>query len=125
MNDIYTYDTHYNTSNLTLLDKINICILTQSKCYDWRVDLLKSGSFAREKVEMDFVEILNKLGEKDHFTIIHRKGYNSWKDNDFFDNKWCLEVGFTTFESPAYYLWIYCKESFVDELVEKFKLEKK
>lgn len=87
-----------NTSGLSLDEKRELLIRSRAKCFEWWVDILDcSKSFARQRIEMTFDEILAKLTTKCHFTVIVRDLPNKH-----------IEVGFSTMNvvSPNYYLWI-------------------
>lgn len=109
-----------------------ICRDAKGKCYNWWVDHQPSN---RETIEMDFDEILKYLyTEKIHFSIIHRRGYESWNEEDSWQ-KWHLEIGFCTLARKNtlptttldikgdLYLWIKLDESYIQYFVEKYNLE--
>ena len=102
----------YNTQKLSLKQKDQICYEAKERSYTWWVD--KKDSWRREKIEMDFDEIMAKLSPTCHFVIIQR---------DVSGEGIYLEVGFCTMrETPEYFLWIYCKIENLEFFIDKYKL---
>lgn len=112
-------------ARFSLDKKKEICDWAKERCKIWRVDKLDiAESWARQEIEMSYEDIMKLLNDKCHFTIIHRRGYEEWKEEPNFETNWCLEVGFSTMGlSPEYFLWVYCDEKYVDDIVREFKLE--
>jgi len=104
----------YNVSSLSVKDKIDILNNAITICRDWHVDILDtSKSFARQKIDMTQKDILTKFSDKCHFVVIHRRG---------FEPEYFGEIGFSTFSSPSYFLWIYLNEDIFSDLVKRFNL---
>jgi len=81
----------------------------------WHVDILDCyKSFCRQRIEMSWEEIMSKLDPSVHFVVIHRR---SPIEGNF------GEVGFSTMESPAYFLWVFMTIDNFKLLVEKFNLK--
>jgi len=110
-----------------------ICRDAKDKCFNWWVD--HQPGWTRKKIEMDFDEVLKYLyTEKIHFSIIHRRGYESWNTEDSWD-KWHLEIGFCTMARKNtlpttdidikgdLFLWIELNEQYIPYFIEKYKLE--
>lgn len=99
------------TRNLTLAEKREICHRAYHKCFNWWADILDcSESFHRKQIDMSFEEIMEKLDDNAHFSIIHRTF-----DDDY------LEVGFSTMKTPSYFLWMELDPEFIPEFTEGLK----
>jgi len=106
----YKYD-------LSLTQKIELLKEAKDKSHKWWVDILDcSKSFARQKVEMGLEEILGKLKDDSHFTVIHR--------HDHIEGEY-LEVGFRTMDrlETSYFLWIYCTIDNLSYFISKYDLK--
>jgi hypothetical protein len=113
-----TVDDFYNTRKLTVMQKKAICRWAKSVCYSWWVDILDcTKSFARQKIDMSFTEILKKLKRSGHFVIIHRRDIVRYTDEAEY-----IEIGFSTMRSPDYFLWILLNTKYLPEL--KLRLER-
>jgi hypothetical protein len=112
---MYKPDTFYKTEHLNIDEKKELLSWSKDKSFKWWVDKLDvSESWARQKIDMSYNEVITKLDDSCHFVVIHRKGYNE---------HYYLEVAFCTLaKKPEYYLWINCEEKYVKEIVQKFKL---
>ena len=123
MSNKYFEDIFYNTQHLSLKEKEQICREAKERCYEWWTDRLVGVQ--REKIEMDFDEMVKKLYDNEfhHFVIINRRGYEDWKDPECYWSRhnWCGEIGFV---SGIYYLWIYIKTEELDFFIEKYNLRK-
>jgi hypothetical protein len=119
----YKPDIFYKVGHLSLIQKSIIIHYAKLGAIDWWVDKLDcSESWARQRIDMSFNEIMKKLDEKCHFVIIHRRGYLDDKDKELW--KWKGEVGFTTMGlGVEYYLWIHINEDYLKEMIEEFDLE--
>lgn len=118
------HDTFYDTGKLTLDEKRSIC--QEISDFDeeaWHVDVLGRNSFRREEINMAWDEIMRKLDENCHFSFIHRRGYENWKENSMFPNRWRLEVGFKTREDEPHFLWLWCNEEHIEGFVAKYDLK--
>lgn len=106
----------YKHSHLDTEQKIELMHYAKEQSYEWWVDILDCNvSFARQRIEMSFEDILSKFDNSCHFVIIHRKGFIS--DNFY------VEIGFSTMvKAPDYFLWIHLKEEKLSKLIEKYKL---
>lgn len=104
----------YDTSGLSLEEKLAILDGAKEKADRWWVDILDcSVSIRRQKIEMSYEEIKNKLANDSHFVIIHRN--NSPVEDH-------LEIGFSTMGAePNYYLWIYLDVKYIPEFTENLK----
>lgn len=122
MSGIYFPDVFYKIEHLSLEQKEEICREAKDRSYEWWTDELVG--FKREKIEMEFDEMLEKLHNDDfhHFVIIERRGYEDWKDPEciWANHSWCGEIGFT---SGIYYLWIYMKTEELDFFIKKYNLK--
>jgi hypothetical protein len=92
----------YNVSNLTFEEKKQLLLRAKAVCQNWWVDILDCAkSYSRQEIEMSFEEILGKFNKDCHFAVVHRhlppvENY--------------LEIGFSTFADPSYFLWKYLPE---------------
>lgn len=110
-------DIFYRTNHLSVLEKKQLCKEAREKCLKWWVDKLDcSESFARQKIEMPFTNILKKLKRGSHFVFIIRN-MNFVYDKDQF-----LEIGFRTMTGIDYFLWIHCDIKNLDYFQKKYKL---
>ena len=112
----YERDLFYDTDDLSPLDKIKIIQNAFDVKSEWRVDKLDcSKSFARQKIEMSFPDIMEKFNNNAHFVVIHRKGFSS--------EEHIGEVAFRTMSEIEYFLWIYLSVSQLNKIIEKYKLK--
>ena len=122
----YEYDVFYELPNDTLENKINVINWAKKNSFDWCVDILNCNiSWVRKRIEMSWEDILEKFNDDCFFRIIYRKGYVNWKNNKNYTDTWCLNIVFrtTSINNEEYFLWILCKEEFVEKIVKKFKLK--
>ena len=111
-----TMDIFYNTQNLSLEQKIALLDDCQAACFHWWVDKLDcSVSFRRERIEMTYEEMKQKLTTKSHFVVIDRKYFRS-------DDKKYFEIGFCTMESIEYFLFIHVEDELMFPIIEKYDL---
>jgi len=109
-------DTFYNTQNLNLEQKVALLDDCKAVCFHWRVDKLDcSVSFRRERVEMTFEEIKQKLTEASHFVVINRDFY-------MMDEKKHFEVGFCTLTKIEYFLFMHVEDEKMFPIIEKYGL---
>jgi hypothetical protein len=108
----------YKTHKLSLEQKKNLLLDCKEKCYKWWVDILDcSVSAARQKVDMSFDEMLQKLNKKSFFTVIDRGTFYNWDTKHF-------EIGFSTItENPEYFLFILVKDEDFKDLKFKYGLK--
>lgn len=107
----------YDTSGLTLEEKTQLLIDSKELSYNWQVDTLDcSKSWARQKIEMPFDEIMSKLTNKCHFVIVLRNTYGMDLENYY-------EVGFSTFDDPSLFLFVFVEIEKFSQIIEKFKLK--
>jgi len=124
--DVYSPDLWYETSHLTLKTKRKLLVAAKGFSFgNYWIDVLHS--FQRKKIDMKWNDILDMLDNQSHFVVIYRRGYESWKENNdtFNHQKWALELGFSTWGSPTYYLWIYIKDRYAELLIKNFKLKER
>ncbi len=112
---IYEQHEHYDTSVLSFKEKEDLLRRAFDKKFKWWVDKLECRvSFAREKIDMSFEEVMTHFSDKAHMVVIHRK--------EKFPNVPYLEVGFCTMGSPIeYFLWIKVPISLKEEFVKNLK----
>jgi len=117
------HDIFYNSYKFPLKKKKEICDWAKERCFHWHVDEL--SGMQRKQIEMSYEDIMNKLDDKSHFVVIHRRGFENMRGKPReYMGEWCLEVGFRTFSlGIEHFLWIYCKEELVEELINKFEIK--
>jgi len=115
--EVFENDIFYDINNLAL-DKI-IELLNEAKkiSYDWWVDVLDVNiSFARQKIEMSFKDVLKRIDDNTHFVFIHRKGHPAWEHR--------LEIGFRTMEAKDHFLFIYVDKEKERYFIDKYGLKR-
>jgi hypothetical protein len=116
MNQEYHHDKFYNVHNLDLKVKLEIIYDAKNCATEWWVDELDcSKSFARQKIDMSFEDILKKFTNAALFNVVNRRGHN---------DPWYGEISFRAME-PAidYFLWINVTQGHLDRLIEKYNLK--
>lgn len=109
-------DTFYNTRELNLEQKIALLDDCKAVCFLWWVDKLDcSVSFCRERIEMTYEEMKQKLTNKSHFVVIDRKYFMS-------DEKKHFEIGFCTMTSIEHFLFIHVEDEMMFPIIEKYGL---
>jgi len=109
-------DTFYNTKNLSIIRKKSLLEECHKHCRKWWVDILDCDkSMSRQSIEMSFKGILKKLKANSHFVVI---------DRQFHPLDICkhYEIGFSTMEAPSHFLWIWIEDSFMPNILKKYKL---
>jgi hypothetical protein len=88
--------------------------------YDWQADKLDcSVSFARQKYDCSFEEILGRLKEDAYVVVINR---GTWGDVRI-EGKEHFEIGFRSMELPVdYFLFIYVESEKMPPILEKYHL---
>ena len=120
----YFQDIFYTIDKLEVTEIKKLLQEAKDECNSWRVDILDcSISTNRHTIEMSFENIMKRIDDNPHFIFIHRRGYDDWKGSEFHKEAWCLEVGFTTLNSPSYFLWIHLPKEKIDYYVNKYNLE--
>ena len=109
----------YDIRNLSLRRKKALLIDALALSDEWWIDVLDcSKSLARQRIDMEFGEMLKKLKSDCHFVVIDREFYPTDKFKHF-------EIGFSTMSgTPAYYLWIRVADRHMPNLLKKYKLAK-
>ena len=109
----------YDTSELSLEQKIDVLKYAKSVCSSYRIDQLYSNEWIRTPTKMSFNGILSKLklDPDSHFVIIHRPKMFDPENEHF-------EIGFSTSNlKPTYFLFIYGDLPHLDVLMKKYNLE--
>lgn len=117
----YYEDIFYKVNDLPFKTKIEILEWAYEHSYDFHVDIL--NGITRKKIDMDFNEGMEYFTDDSHFVVIYRRGYEDWNNNPESWYKWHLEVGFRSMSKIEYFMFIYCDENLVDEIVKKNNLE--
>jgi hypothetical protein len=114
----YLHDIFYDAYDLPLERKREILNRARELSYKVRVDKLDcSVSFARQKTDMSYEEVLKKLDDECHFVVIHRRGYTRDGDGEY------GEIGFRAMRGIDYFLWINLTVSDLNTLVNEFNLK--
>jgi len=99
------------------IKKINMIELfkdAKNKAFEVRVDILDcTKSMARQKIDMSFNEVIRMYNNKCHTVFIHRKEH--WREE-------YIETGFSTMNSPSYFLWINMNINHLDFFIKKYDL---
>ncbi len=107
-------DVFYNVYSLLMENKLDILNNALTVCKDWRVDILDtSKSIRRQKIDMSQKDILSKFHNSCHFVVIHRRAC---------EKEYYGDIGFSTYDDPSYFLWIYLNEDIFLDLVKRFNL---
>lgn len=123
MNEYYN-DIFYRVDDLSLEDKIKIIDKAKELSFKWNVDVLDCAvSWGRQRIDMSYDNIMKKFNDSCHFVVIHRRGYEDWKDKEHFDNRWCGEIGFSTMTGVSNYLWVWLSEENLENLISIFNLK--
>ncbi len=112
-------DVFYRTGHLGVKAKKQFLRDARDKSIRWWTDILDCNeSWARQKIDMPFTDILGKLTQKCHFVFIIRNMSFVYEQNQF------LEIGFCTLaHKPEYFLFIHCEIEHLDYFVDKYKLK--
>jgi hypothetical protein len=108
----------YNTKNLTKKKKKEIIDFSYKKCFNTWVDILDCNiSWRRQTIDMSYKDVMKRFNQKCHFVIIDRY--------DLLTKSRYGEVGFNTLGSgPEYFLYILVTSDILEEIVNKYKLNK-
>ena len=111
----------YKTDDLNLDEKIAILRDCKEISYSWWVDKLDcSVSFARQRYECNFEEILDKLKKDSHFVVINR---GAWGDVRC-EGTEHFEIAFRSMEVPIdYFLFIQVESNKMPPILEKYNLQ--
>ena len=97
--------------------KVSILEDAYKVAIDLHVDILDYNvSFAKQRTEMSFAEVMKKFNNSCHFVVIQRN-YPKPGDRG--------EIGIRTMESPDYFLFIYLSVENLNKIVERYKLGEK
>ena len=110
----------YKTDGLSMDEKTAMLTDCMEISYAWWADKLDcSVSFARQKCECAFEEILGRLKKDSHVVVIDRR---TWGDVRLEETEH-FEIGFRTMESPIdYFLFIEVESEKMLPLLEKYRL---
>ncbi len=112
-------DIFYNTNDLSLQQKRELCSDCKEICYTWQVDILNCSEYSsRRQIDMAFEAIMSKLNDSTHFVVVDRKlaDLNGIKH---------FEVAFRTMEDIEYFLWIRVENKHMDAIIKKYDLQPK
>lgn len=110
--------TFYEIKQLSIEEKTNLLRVAKDNSLRWWVDKLDcSQSWARQRVDMGFDEIMTKFDRTCHYVVIDR-GFDHFMQEDYF------EVGFSTMtQSVNFYLFIHLSKIEGEKLVNTFNLK--
>lgn len=98
----------YETSQLTLEQKQDLCYRAHAICLNWWADILDCNkSFCRQRIECSFEEIMERFDTQAMFSVVHRCN----------DVENYLEIGFRTMTNPDYFLWICVDSQHIETLL--------
>ena len=111
-------DRFYDIRKLSIERKKSLLIDCHAISFAWWADVLDCNkSWARQKIEMPFENILAKLKPNSHFVVIDREFYPMDKEKHF-------EIGFSTMTGePSYYLFIWVKDESMPPILKKYGLK--
>lgn len=109
----YQRDVFYNTRNLSFEQKKELLKFANKLSYDTSVQQIQSGTYQRKRIDKTFDWFLTIFENRDHFVVIHRKGY---------EDPYYGEIGVRTMDMNDYFLYINITEENLNELVKKFNL---
>lgn len=111
----YTQDLFYDSSLLTFEQKTNLLKEARRLCRTWRVDVLDCDkSFASQRIDMSFDDIMTRFKENSHFVFVNRKGFKP--------EGYVLEAGFRAGSRVDYFLWIHLDEKYIGHFLKKYPL---
>jgi len=110
MHTFYNTDLDLNTKTSILKDSIDVCD-------KYRVDILNcSKSFARQRTELTFDDVLPKFTDGCHFVVIERE--------DFLTKKHYGEIGFSELgQQIEHFLFIYLSLENLQTIISKYNLK--
>lgn len=125
---MYFQDIFYNVRDFSNEEVEKIFRWAFERSFEYKTDALGlDGTWIQRKLtDLDFETTVEqwKKSKWKHDTIIHRRGYEDWKDNEFFRHRWSLEVGSRySYNGFDYFIWIHCDEKYVSEIIEEFNLK--
>ncbi len=104
----------YDTSHLTLLQRITLLQVAHQNCDHWWMDVLDCNeSFCRKHIETSFQDAVRKY-DGSRLTVIMRHD----RDDDY------LEIGFSTTTIPSFYLWVLVSEISGEAILRRFNVTK-
>ena len=107
----------YDISKLSMEGKIELLYDCKEICYKWFANKLDcSVSWARQRFDCTFEEIVGHLKEKSAFVVIDR---GTWGDLDNIDH---FEVGFRSMETIDYFLFIEVESGKMPPILKKYSL---
>jgi len=110
-------DIFYKIDKLSLQEKKNLMIECKKVCFDYWIDKLDCNvSFARQKADLTFDEIMEKCNESSFFVFIDRKFHSLYEKKHF-------EVGFSTSEKIDHFLFMWIEDEKAQEIIKKWELE--
>lgn len=110
-------DKFYNIHKLSLQEKKNLINDCKSICYDYWIDKLDCNvSWARQRTDLSFEDIMKKCNEGTHFVVIDRDYYP-------IDEKKHFEVGFRVMSNIDYFLFMWIEDDKMPSIIQKYNLE--
>ena len=108
----------YNVQTLTHEERVTLLWDCKAISYKWWADKLDcSVSYARQRIECTFDEILEHLVHRAHLVVIDR---GTWGD---FDKRKHFEIGFRSMEDPVdFFLFIEVENDRMSPIIEKYNL---
>ena len=110
-------DIFYDIRKLSLAQKIALINDCKDICFHWWTDKLDcSESWARQRIDMTFEEIMAKFSDEAHLAVV---------DRDFYpiDEKKHFEIAFRSMTGIDYFLWIWVEDEKMPMIIEKYNLK--
>ena len=109
-------DIFYNAKTLSLQQKKELLVDCKDIAFVWWVDKLDCAKSAtRQKVDMEFEEVMNKLDGSTTFFVIDRKQTPTEQIKYF-------EIGFRTTGTIEYFLWIRVEDKKMQVILDEYCL---
>lgn len=108
-------DIFYDLGSLSKETIVQLFQEAKDDCISWHYDILDCWkSYYRQTLDVSFEEAIDKFKatEDTHVVFIHRRFMNDH-----------IEIGYSTFGAPSYFLFVYVNIDRLGMFVEKYKLK--
>lgn len=93
--------------------------------YEHHIDIKENNSWSRVKTNKTIEDFMKERESSKfiHDIVIYRRGYENWRDNEWFPHNWCIEIGSRIdIKGCDLFLFIYVKDDKLQEMIDKFNL---